>query len=244
MKRPASKRKKQPKPEELAAASPFDPLPDPKAEQKQRDEQAKAEKKQRAAQAKADKKARAQAAKKSKAATTPQAEQQPKAKKDSGVLRKPLRALGGALRMFGKLGGKARVAVVGALAIVVVVGVIVLGGSRDDQKLVRSALTSYGDASNRKDYQKLCDDLLAASYVRRTASSGLPCEVALRTALEDVRNPKLEVLSVKVDGDRATARVRGSAAGQVPGEADYTLVREDGSWRILPPSGDQAPTAP
>ena len=44
-----------------------------------------------------------------------------------------------------------------------------------------------------------------------------------------------KVLSVEVNGDRAAARVRGTAAGQVPAESVYTLVREDDAWRILPP---------
>lgn len=224
MKRPSLKRKKkQPTPQEMAAASPFDPLPDAKREKKQKKSLAK----------------------KPKGEKKPKGDKSKRAKGLGSALAKPLRLLGAPFRALGKLGGKSRVVVLGLLAIVVVVGVVVLGGRRDDDKLVRQALTDYGNASRSKDYQELCDDLLAKSFVRRTASSGLPCEVALRTALEDVRNPQLVVLSVNVDGDRATARVRGSAAGQVPGEADYTLVREDDTWKILPPGGDAtAPAVP
>lgn len=229
MKRPKLKRKKQPRPEELAAASPFDPLPDAKSEKKQKKLLAK----------------KPTGEKKPKGKKQPKGEKGKRRKGLGSALAKPLRLLGAPVRALGKLSGRPRIVVLGLLVIVVVVGVVVLGGRRDDEKLVREALAGYGSASGAKDYQTLCDDLLAKSYVRRTASSGLPCEVALRTALEDVRNPTLTVLSVKVDGDRATARVRGSAAGQVPGEADYTLVREDDKWKILPPSGDAtAPAAP
>ncbi len=143
-----------------------------------------------------------------------------------------------------KLRGKARLIVWGLLAIVVVIVGLSLRGGRDDQAEVRTALERYETASRNKDVQELCDELLASSYVRQTASSGLPCEVALRTALEDVRNPTLQVISVEVNGDRAAARVRGSAAGQVPGDANYTLVREDGSWRILPPRAEPAAKTP
>ena len=138
------------------------------------------------------------------------------------------------------LKGRARIIVWGLLAAVVVIVLLQLRGGRDDEALVRDALARYEQASADKDYQTLCDELLAASYVRQTASSGLPCEVALKTALEDVRNPTLDVLSVEVNGDRALARVRGTAAGQVPGEANYTLVREDDAWRILPPRAGNA----
>ena len=151
---------------------------------------------------------------------------------------------GGALgKTFGKLAGlrgRTRIVVYALLAVVVLLLAFQLRGGADDEQQVREALATYEKASDRKNYQQLCDDLLASSYVRQTAGSGLPCEVALRTALEDVRNPELEVLSVTVDGDSAKARVRGSAAGQVPGEADYKLVREDDAWKILPPRADSS----
>ena len=128
----------------------------------------------------------------------------------------------------------------GLLAVILLIAVLQLRGGRDDEQLVREALARFETASADKDYQTLCDELLASSYVRQTASSGLPCEVALRTGLEDVKNPTLEVISVEVNGDRAAARVRGTASGQVPAEDVYTLVREDDEWRILPPRPDSA----
>jgi len=149
------------------------------------------------------------------------------------LARKPVDKLGG-------LSGKLRIIVFGLLAIIVLFAALQLRGGRDDDKLVRQALERYEQASAQKDYQELCDELLASSYVKQTASSGLPCEVALRTALENVRNPTLDVLSVEVNGDRAAARVRGAAAGQQPGTAVYTLIREDDSWRILPPRAGNA----
>ncbi len=144
------------------------------------------------------------------------------------------------LRKLGRLQGRTRLVVWGVLAVIVVIALLQLRGGRDDEQLVRDALARYEQASAHKDYQTLCDEVFASSYVRQTASSGLPCEVALRTALEDVKNPTLEVVSVEVNGDRAAARVRGSAAGQVPAEDVYTLVREDDQWRILPPRPDTA----
>ena len=145
-------------------------------------------------------------------------------------------------RMLGRLHGPARLIVCGLLAVIVVVVALQLRGGRDDEELVREALARFETASAAKDYQTLCDDLFASSYVRQTASSGLPCEVALRTGLEDVKNPTLEVVSVEVNGDRAAARVRGTAAGQVPAESVYTLIREDDDWKILPPRPEAATT--
>jgi hypothetical protein len=174
--------------------------------------------------------------KKEKKPKKPKAEKGPKKKgRVAGGLGRIGRIVTAPLRKVAGLKGRARLVVWGVLAVVLIVVALQLRGGRDDEQLVRAALARFEEASVRKDYQTLCDELLASSYVRATASSGLPCEVALRTGLEDVRNPTLEVLSVEVNGDRAAARVRGTAVGQVPGEDVYTLVREDGAWKILPP---------
>lgn len=210
VKRPSLKRSKQPTPQELGAArqqppSPQDPVFAPIATKPKKERKAK----------------------------------QPKQSKGPGRLRRAMRAVGRALgapfRRLAGLKGPLRFVVWGVLAVVVIVLALQLGGGQDDEQAVRQALMRFEQASARKDYQTLCDQLLASSYVRQAASSGLPCEVALRTGLEDVKNPTLTIVSVEVNGDRAAARVRGSAAGQVPAEDVYELVREGDSWRILPP---------
>ncbi len=105
-------------------------------------------------------------------------------------------------------------------------------GRRDDEGEVRETLTAFAEATARKDYQRLCDELFSeklVAEVRRT----VPCEVALRnSSLGDARSPKLEVRTVKVDGDTASAIVRSSAANQPPSEDTVRLVREGQGWRI------------
>jgi hypothetical protein len=224
MKKPSRKRKKEPAAAQpVQPASPFDPIPVKPSRRTVRKEK-------KAAEARS-KPVPEPKAPKVKRKDRPKGER----KRLRGALGAPFRLLGMPLRKLGGLRGRTRIVVYGLIAIVLVFLALQLRGGPDDEHQVRAALARYETASSRKDYQTLCDDLLSKSYVRQTASSGLPCEVALRTALEDVRNPTLRVLGVKVDGDKATARVRGSAAGQVPGEASYTLVHEDGAWRIQPP---------
>lgn len=245
MKKPSLKRKKKPTPHELVAASPFDPVPlktrspKPAKAPKPAKQPKPPKQRKRSKEPKPLTPQEAAAAAAAAAQPEPIPAWQPAPAKKGGRIRRLGGALGGPFRAVGKrlagLRGPTRIVVYALLAIIVVVGVLKLRGGRDDVKLVRTALERYEKASRDKDYQTLCDDLLASSYVKQTASSGLPCEVALRTALEDVHDPTLRVLSVEVNGDRAAASVSGSAAGQVPGKAVYTLIRENGSWRILPP---------
>lgn len=97
---------------------------------------------------------------------------------------------------------------------------------------VRQVLADFGEATAAKDEQRLCDDLLSRELVGRVQNAGLPCEQALRIGLQDVRAPRLEVLSVMVRNESAEARVRTSAAGQRPSTDVVQLVREGGAWRV------------
>jgi hypothetical protein len=105
--------------------------------------------------------------------------------------------------------------------------------SRDsDEREVRDTLRAFGDATARKDYQRLCDELFSEKLVEEVRQT-VPCEVALKnSSLDEARAPKLEVRSVKLDGDTATAVVRTSAANQPPSQDTVRLVRERERWRI------------
>src|SRR5918998_1157821 len=163
------------------------------------------------------------------------------------LLRRPaglLRRLGPLLRRLarpfarlGKLRGKPLIAALAVLAVLVVVAVLSLKPGPDDDKQVREALDTYAKATRDKDYQTLCDSLYATDLVERIRSAGLPCEVALRTGLEDRQNPRLEVRAVEVNGDQALAKARASASGEVPAVVTIRLVREGDDWRGGPPPG-------
>ena len=104
---------------------------------------------------------------------------------------------------------------------------------RSDERDVRETLEAFAQATARKDYQRLCDDLFSEQLVddvRRT----VPCEGALRnSSLGDARDPKLEVRRITVDGDEARADVTTSAANQPRSQDTVRLAREGGEWRIV-----------
>jgi hypothetical protein len=143
-----------------------------------------------------------------------------------------VRFLGKPFARLGKLRGRARIIALAVLAILVVGAVVILKPAPDDSEAVADTLDSYAAATRDKDYQTICDDLYAKDLVERVRAAGLPCEVALRTGLEDRQNPRLEVLGVEVNGDQALARVRSTAGGEVPSTDLVRLVKEDGDWRV------------
>jgi ketosteroid isomerase-like protein len=102
---------------------------------------------------------------------------------------------------------------------------------------VRGAMAGFARATAERDVQALCDRVLSRGLVARVEQAGLPCEQAMRIGLQEVRRPTLEVLDVRVEGDRARARVRTGAQGQAASEDTVQLVREDGRWRVASLAG-------
>ena len=100
------------------------------------------------------------------------------------------------------------------------------------EEQVRMTLTSFSRATAAKDYQKLCDKLLAPSLVSDLKKIGLPCEIALQQGLGDVRQPRLIVGTVTVNGKKAVAEVQTSAEGETPSKDSIELERTGAGWRI------------
>jgi hypothetical protein len=117
-----------------------------------------------------------------------------------------------------------------------VLALLLLAGCGDagptPEEQVRSTVTEFGRATVAKDYQALCDRILAPALVQQVTSIGLPCETALKQGLGSVRDPRLTIGRVLVDGEKASVEVRTSAAGEQPSKDTLKLVNVDGTWKI------------
>ncbi len=106
------------------------------------------------------------------------------------------------------------------------------GGGPSDTEQVHATVEAFGQATAAKDYQRLCDTLLAPKLIEKVESIGLPCEVALKQGLGDVKAPTLTIGAINVDGDDATAQVNSTAQGQAPSKDTLKLQRVNGKWKI------------
>jgi hypothetical protein len=156
-----------------------------------------------------------------------------------------LAKLGRPFRRIAGLKGKPRIAALAILGVVVVVALLSLRPGPNTDKQVRDTLARYATATRQKDYQTLCDKLYAKDLVEHIRAAGLPCEVALKTGLDERQNPQLTVLGVEVTGDQALAKARATATGETPALVTIKLVRDGGDWRVasLVDPGTQAPAA-
>ncbi len=125
------------------------------------------------------------------------------------------------------------------LATLLLCGALILGAcggggspKRSEEDRVRDTLAAFGAASAAHDYRRVCADLLAKPVIDSVRRAGLTCENAMKTALEDVQAPKLEVRKVTITGDRASAAVHTTAANQPASDDTVALVREGGDWKI------------
>jgi hypothetical protein len=101
-----------------------------------------------------------------------------------------------------------------------------------DSEQVHATVEAFGQATAAKDYQRLCDNILAPALISKLEQVGLPCEVALKLGFADVRAPTLTIGRIEVDGDDATAEVNSTAQGQQPSRDTLKLKRVKGKWRI------------
>jgi hypothetical protein len=105
------------------------------------------------------------------------------------------------------------------------------GGPSDAQQ-VRQTITDFARATADKDYKKICNELFAPQLTLQLRQIDLPCEAAMARAFRGVRDPQVSVGTVTVDGTKASAQVRSSAAGEKPSQDTIRLVKVDGRWRI------------
>ena len=117
-----------------------------------------------------------------------------------------------------------------ALVLLVLVGCGDAGPTPEEQ--VRTTVSEFGRATAAKDYKTMCDRLLAPKLIEDVTQIGLSCERALKRGLERVRDPRLTIGQVKIDGDTATAEIRTSAAGEEPSKDTLKLVNVNGTWKI------------
>jgi hypothetical protein len=100
---------------------------------------------------------------------------------------------------------------------------------------VSNAIEAFEQATKRKDYDRICTELFSEAV--REQAGGRNCPKVLEQTSANVRNPSIRVLKITIEGNRAKARVRTTAAGQEPVTETLELVREDGRYRVAALSG-------
>jgi hypothetical protein len=112
------------------------------------------------------------------------------------------------------------------------------GGGGDDPKPiagpakdVATTIQRFQKATAARDFATICEQLLAAAT--RREAGGDQCPDVLDQRARGIRRPRIRIVAIEVQGDRAQARVRTTATGQAVTTNVIRLVREDGRFRVL-----------
>jgi hypothetical protein len=96
------------------------------------------------------------------------------------------------------------------------------------QQDVVKVVDSLASAGSRGDAERICTEILAKQLVTELKAAGGNCVTEMDRAIKDASDYDLQVTSVKLNGDDATAQVRQGKSGQV---ATFTFVKEGGAWK-------------
>jgi Domain of unknown function (DUF4878) len=109
------------------------------------------------------------------------------------------------------------------------------GGGDDDPDEVRQTVRDFVEATNERDGETLCGELLTQEYIEKsTLATGDQAGEACREQLEQTVDLRLRLVSIgktEVDGDDATVRVVMDTDG-VQAPRLFRLEREDGRWKL------------
>jgi hypothetical protein len=124
----------------------------------------------------------------------------------------------------------ARLACLAALALT-----LAACGGGDDDEDARQAVRDFVEATNARDGDQLCGELLTQDYLEKyTGATGDGAEDECKKQLDVISGLKLRLVGidgVEVDGDRATVRATIASGGQrLPRR--FELVKEDGEWKL------------
>jgi hypothetical protein len=127
-----------------------------------------------------------------------------------------------------------------AVLAIVAVGVVVAlkqGGGGDETAGVGgtpadvvSTIDRFQTALAGRDYQTICDRLYSSHA--REAAGGDNCPSVLAQSAANLRDPRVTITGLAVNGDAAVVSVRASTASQRAAPDTISLVREGGHFRI------------
>jgi hypothetical protein len=123
-----------------------------------------------------------------------------------------------------------------ALVVLVILPLAACGAARQssksefsgEQAKVAQVVDDLAAAGRGHKPATICSDILSKQVVAELKSAGGDCETEMKAAIEDASDFDLQVRSVKVTGNSATAQVRQGDKGKV---ATFTFVKEGGGWR-------------
>jgi hypothetical protein len=104
------------------------------------------------------------------------------------------------------------------------------GNFEGEQKRVADVVEKLQSAGETGDAKEICEEVLAKSLADQIRAAGSTCEQEMDKAIKDADDFDLEVESVTVSGNTATARVKGKDRG-AERVRTFEFEKEGPNWR-------------
>jgi len=104
------------------------------------------------------------------------------------------------------------------------------GDFEGEEKRVAEVVEQLESAGETGDAAEICDDVLSRELREQIQEAGSSCEQELDKAISDADDFDLDVEDVTIQGDSATAKVKGRDGGE-DRVRDFEFVREGRDWR-------------
>src|SRR3954451_7832374 len=118
-------------------------------------------------------------------------------------------------------------------------GLAACGGGNDKQG-AEQTVRDFVKATNSRDADKLCNDLLSKDFIEQTTgATGDKAKSTCKQQLKLLRPTKRrlsKIVSTKIDGDKATVSTILVTQDQ-PQPQTFKLTKVDGDWRLAGGSG-------
>jgi|SRR5215207_8976930 len=103
---------------------------------------------------------------------------------------------------------------------------------KGDEKAVAQTIEDLqADAQGRKPGE-ICSNVLSRELADKVKSAGNDCTTEMEKVTTDADDFELEVTDVAINGTTATAKVEARREGKKDAVTTFTLVQEDGDWRL------------
>jgi hypothetical protein len=104
------------------------------------------------------------------------------------------------------------------------------GEFEGEEKKVAEVVEDLQSAGEAGDAGTICDEVLARRLREQIQEAGSSCEQEIEKAIKDADDFDLDVEDVTIQGNSATAKVRGQDQGEER-VRDFEFVREGSDWR-------------
>jgi predicted lipid-binding transport protein (Tim44 family) len=119
--------------------------------------------------------------------------------------------------------------------IATLVALAITGCGGDDREEAKQTVRDFVEATNEKDADKLCNELLTQDFIERaTGATGDNANDACKQQFEIITGLKLTLVGIRrteVDGDKAEVTAELKTQGQRRVQL-LRLEKEDGDWRL------------